>query len=381
MRPKLVACEKSINMSSDLNRPYTFDRVVRMVLGVVLLGALIYVINLLKNVLGPFVVAMFIAYLLDPLVNFIQFKLRVKYRAAAVIIAVTTVLSVITVVLVFLIPAFVQEMNKMVILIRQYVQSVDTGQILPETVESAIKDLIHETELITLLSVENIAIAIKRVLPGFWNLFSGSLQVLVGLIGALVILLYTIFILMDFQKLRDFLIDLVPGRYHTLVTGITNDLAGAMDLYFRSQGLIALIVGVLLAIGFKIIGLPMAIIIGLFIGALNIIPYLQILGIIPAMLLALLKAMETNQSFWHVALLVVIVLAVVQIIQETILTPKILGKAYGMNPALVLLSLSIWGSLMGLMGMLLALPLTAVIVSYYKRFALHRVPEKVAETE
>nr|WP_321450616.1 AI-2E family transporter [uncultured Carboxylicivirga sp.] len=368
-------------MSSDLNRPYTFDRVVRMVLGVVLLGALIYVINLLKNVLGPFVVAMFIAYLLDPLVNFIQFKLRVKYRAAAVIIAVTTVLSVITVVLVFLIPAFVQEMNKMVILIRQYVQGVDTGQILPETVESTIKDLIHETELITLLSVENIAIAIKRVLPGFWNLFSGSLQVLVGLVGVLVILLYTIFILMDFQKLRDFLIDLVPGRYHTLVTGITNDLAGAMDLYFRSQGLIALIVGVLLAVGFKIIGLPMAIIIGLFIGALNIIPYLQILGIIPAMLLALLKAMETNQSFWHVALLVVIVLAVVQIIQETILTPKILGKAYGMNPALVLLSLSIWGSLMGLIGMLLALPLTAVIVSYYKRFALHRVPEKVAETE
>ena len=124
---------------------------------------------------------------------------------------------------------------------------------------------------------------------------------------------------------------------------------------------IALIVGVLLAIGFKIIGLPMGIMMGLFIGALNISPYLQILGIIPAMLLALLKAMETNQSFWHVMMLVLIVMAVVQVIQETILTPRILGKAYGMNPAVVLLTLSVWGSVMGLLGMLLALPLTTLI--------------------
>ena len=360
-------------MASNVSRPYTFDRVVRMILGLLFFAGLLYVINLLKNVLAPFVIALFIAYLMDPLVNFIQNRLRVKFRAAAVLISVSLVLSLITVVLIYLVPAFVQEMNKMVILIKQYVQTVDAGQILPEEVEAAIKEVINETELISLLSFDNIALTIKKVLPGFWNLFSGSLQVLVGLIGMLVILLYTVFILMDFQKLRDFLIELVPGKYHTIVTHVVSDLAGAMDLYFRSQGLIALIVGILLSIGFKIIGLPMAIIMGLFIGALNIIPYLQIVGIIPAMLLALLKAMESKQSFWHVALWVIVVLALVQIIQETILTPRILGKAYGMNPAIVLLSLSIWGSLMGLIGMLLALPITALLVSYYKRFALHQV--------
>lgn len=342
-----------------------------MVLGALLFVGVLYAINHLKHVLGPFVIALFIAYLLDPFVGFIQNKLRVKYRGVSVIIAITIVVSIITVVLVYLVPTFIKEMNKMVMLIRQYLQSVGSLGILPGGMDTSIREMLREADLISHLSIENIADTLKKVMPGFWNLFSGSVQILAGFIGLLVIILYTIFILLDFKKMGDFWFGLVPEKYKDVVELVVDDLAGAMDLYFRSQGLIALIVGVLLAIGFKIIGLPMAILMGLFIGALNIIPYLQILGIIPAMLLALLKAMETQQSFWHVALLVILVLAIVQIIQETILTPRILGKAYGMNPAIVLLSLSIWGSMMGLMGMLLALPLTALIMSYYKRFGLN----------
>lgn len=367
-------------MQTDSHRPYTFDRVVRMVLGALLFVGVLYAINHLKHVLGPFVIALFIAYLLDPFVGFIQNKLRVKYRGVSVIIAITIVVSIITVVLVYLVPTFIKEMNKMVMLIRQYLQSVGSLGILPGGMDTSIREMLREADLISHLSIDNIADTLKKVMPGFWNLFSGSVQILAGFIGLLVIILYTIFILLDFKKMGDFWFGLVPEKYKDVVELVVDDLAGAMDLYFRSQGLIALIVGVLLAIGFKIIGLPMAILMGLFIGALNIIPYLQILGIIPAMLLALLKAMETQQSFWHVALLVILVLAIVQIIQETILTPRILGKAYGMNPAIVLLSLSIWGSMMGLMGMLLALPLTALIMSYYKRFGLnHESIHKLAD--
>jgi len=259
----------------------------------------------------------------------------------------------------------------MVKLIRIYLQTVDVKNALPFELESSLKELIRETNLISYLNIDNIFETLKKLLPGFWNLFSGSMRIVAGLVGLLVILLYTIFILLDFQKLGRLWLGMIPSQYRTVSTEVLDDLGHSMDLYFRSQGLIALIVGVLLAIGFKIIGLPMAIILGLFIGALNIVPYLQIVGIIPAMLLALLKAMESQESFWQIALLVLVVLAVVQLIQEVFLVPKIMGKAYGMNPAIVLLSLSIWGSLMGLIGMLLALPLTSVIASYYKRFVLH----------
>jgi predicted PurR-regulated permease PerM len=114
----------------------------------------------------------------------------------------------------------------------------------------------------------------------------------------------------------------------------------------------------------------MAISLGIFIGLLNIVPYLQIIGFVPAVILALLKAMETNSSFATILLLVFVVMAVVQIIQELILVPRIMGKAYNMNPAIILLSLSVWGSIMGILGMLLALPLTTLIISYYKLFVL-----------
>ncbi|MBI9060932.1 MAG: AI-2E family transporter [Marinilabiliaceae bacterium] len=359
-------------MQSNSSRPYTFDRVVRMILSTLIFVGVLYIINHLKHVLGPFVIAIFLAYLLNPVVTFIQKKIRVRHRGLAVIITVILVSSLVFFILWFLIPAFVQEMNKMAQLIKLYIQSVNYRDILPGESEQIIRDFIQESDIISYLNIENISKAAKKILPGFWNLFSGSVNLLIGFIGLLVIFLYTIFILLDFEKLGQSWPSMMPERYRLITVDIVEDLKTAMNTYFRSQGLIALIVGILLAVGFKIIGLPMAIITGLFIGALNIVPYLQIIGIIPALLLALLKAMETHESFWHIALLVMIVLAVVQIIQETVLTPRILGKAYGLNPAIVLLALSIWGSIMGLLGMLLALPLTTLIISYYKRFVLHQ---------
>jgi len=362
-------------------RPYTFDRVVRMLLTAFIFGAILYVVNLLKHVLGPFIIAVFIAYLLDPLVSFVQHKMKVKHRGLSVMLTVIFVSLCLSLILFFLVPTFIQEMNRMVQLIRVYLQSVNVQNVLPFEMEKSLKELIRETDLVTYLNIDNIYEALKKLLPGFWNLFSGSMQVVASLVGMLVVLLYTIFILMDFQKLGQLSLGLIPSQYREVASEVLDDLGNSMDLYFRSQGLIALIVGVLLAIGFKIIGLPMAIIIGLFIGALNIVPYLQLVGILPALLLALLKAMESQDSFWHIALLVLLVLAIVQIIQEVILVPRIMGKAYGMNPAIVLLALSIWGSLMGLIGMLLALPLTSVIASYYKRFVLHEAENNAIDPE
>ena len=144
-----------------------------------------------------------------------------------------------------------------------------------------------------------------------------------------------------------------------------------MNRYFRGQSLIALCVGVLLAIGFKIINFPLAITLGLFIGFLNLIPYLQTIGLIPMVLLALLRSAETGENFWVLFGLSLLVLIIVQAIQDLFLTPRIMGKAMGLNPAIILLSLSIWGTLLGFIGLIVALPLTTLCLSYYKRFILN----------
>jgi predicted PurR-regulated permease PerM len=82
------------------------------------------------------------------------------------------------------------------------------------------------------------------------------------------------------------------------------------------------------------------------------------------------KAADTGQSFWMIMLGALIVFAVVQIIQDTILTPKIMGHVTGLNPAIILLSLSIWGSLLGILGMVIALPMTSLLITYYQKYVI-----------
>ena len=104
------------------------------------------------------------------------------------------------------------------------------------------------------------------------------------------------------------------------------------------------------------------------------VPYLQLIALIPTILLALLKAADTGENFWWILFSALMVFTIVQTVQDAILTPKIMGKVTGLNPAIILLSLSIWGSLLGILGMIIALPLTTLLLSYYHKYVTD--PEK-----
>ena len=142
----------------------------------------------------------------------------------------------------------------------------------------------------------------------------------------------------------------------------------------------ALCVGILFSIGFLIIDFPLAIGLGLFIGVLNLVPYLQIIGFIPTVVLAILKAADTGGNFWLILAAALAVFAIVQAIQDGFIVPRVMGKITGLNPAIILLSLSVWGSLMGMLGMIIALPLTTLMLSYYQRFIINKEPIRRDET-
>ena len=145
-----------------------------------------------------------------------------------------------------------------------------------------------------------------------------------------------------------------------------------MNLDFRGQFLIASIVGILFSIGFLIIGLPMGVILGLFIGMLNMVPYLQLISLPITAILCIVCTASTGVNFWVIFWESMAVYVIVQCIQDLILTPKIMGKAMGMNPAIILLSLSIWGTLLGFMGLIIALPMTSLLLSYYNTYIVQR---------
>ena len=148
---------------------------------------------------------------------------------------------------------------------------------------------------------------------------SGAANVLTFITGLLVIMLYVVFLLIDYHNMAARWCDYLPPSMRDDVSGFVEEFIQATNRYFRSQALVACCVAVLFAIGFSIIGLPLAILMGIFIGLLNMVPYLQIVGTIPCLLLAGLKALEQGDNFLGARGLVLLVFGVVQLIQETVL--------------------------------------------------------------
>ena len=357
-------------MNSLFERPFTFDRVTRIVFSIVIIGVLLYLITVLRNALLPFLSAWLLAYMMQPFVKFFQYKLKLKSRILAIVAVIISASLIIGIAAALVVPSVAQEAERTLNLMRTHNPGEGHVPLIPASWIEYLENNVDINQLMELLSRENIQNAIKQLAPKVWNILSNTFSILFSITIIFVILLYFIFILLDYEKIANGWINLIPARIRPFAKGLADDVEQSMNRYFRGQSLIALCVGVLLSIGFKIVGFPLAVTLGLFIGVLNLIPYLQAIGLIPMVILSLLKSAETGQNFWIIFGSGLLILGIVQCIQDLYLTPRIMGKAMGLNPAIILLSLSIWGTLLGFIGLIIALPLTTLCLSYYKRFIL-----------
>ena len=357
-------------MNSLFERPFTFDRVTRIVFSIVIIGVLLYLITVLRNALLPFLIAWLLAYMMQPFVKFFQYKLKLKSRILAIVAVIISASLIIGIAAALVVPSVAQEAERTLNLMRTHNPGEGHVPLIPASWIEYLENNVDINQLMELLRRENIQNAIKQLAPKVWNILSNTFSILFSITIIFVILLYFIFILLDYEKIANGWINLIPARIRPFAKGLADDVEQSMNRYFRGQSLIALCVGILLSIGFKIVGFPLAVTLGLFIGVLNLIPYLQAIGLIPMVILSLLKSAETGQNFWIIFGSGLLILGIVQCIQDLYLTPRIMGKAMGLNPAIILLSLSIWGTLLGFIGLIIALPLTTLCLSYYKRFIL-----------
>ncbi len=346
----------------------TFDNFIRGVLSGTVIIAILYLLNRLSGVLLPFFIAWLIAYLTYPMVIFYQNRLRLRSRVLSILAVMLTLVVLGGIAFSFFVPPMIEECAKLKELIEIYLIEDRNHAAIPETVSEFIRKNIDFNWLQNNITTDNIVSAIQKLLPKVWTLLSTSYNIILAIFTLFIIILYLFFILLDYEQIANGWITLLPKKYQGMALRLTTDIKTSMNRYFRGQALVAFCVGILFSIGFLIIDFPLAIGLGLFIGLLNMVPYLQIIGFIPTILLALLKAADTGESFWWTLGLALVVFAVVQAIQDMILVPKIMGKITGLNPAIILLSLSIWGSLMGMLGMIIALPGTTLLLSYYQRY-------------
>ena len=325
----------------------------------------------LYGILLPFFVSFLLAWLLDPLVSFIQHKCRVKFRILSVAITLILFVGLMTLGVYLLIPAVEREVKKSAVAVEQYFETFDASRYLTDEQQAKVQETLDGLNLRSVLSYPEVRDGIKSFIPKIGGWITGGLSWLSELLVIFIGLLYLIFLLISFPSIRAHWRDYIPKKHLPAVSTIVHELSVNMNAYFRGQGLIALCVGILFAIGFTLTGMPMGFVMGLIIGVLNLVPYMQALGIPPCIILCLVQSAQTGQPVWLTLLLMAIVFIVVQTFQDMVLTPKIMGKVTGLGPAAILLSLSFWGALMGVVGMIIALPLTSLGISCYKHYVLH----------
>lgn len=425
----------------DSAKPYTFDRVVRMVLTTVGLVAVFALLRYLSDVLVPFAAAVVLAYFLNPLVTAIERRTH-KRRGFAVAFTLTglgivcfALLVLAALVSTYQINRFERVLSKLradlqpmsspvdgppeklgdsaptvpiagsqpaegpstlgltelaagwdafrrdagtlprsqrLSRLRAKVQGTAVGVVLEQAIEYVRTERFRE-QIVDLL---------RRVAVGGVKVINFAIQLLIGATVLLVILLYLIFLLLDYPAYREAWKAFLPPHYRDGVLDFLSEFDIVLRRYFRGQFVIAAAVGVLFAIGFSIIGLPMAVPFGLFIGVLNIVPYLQTVAVVPAVVLALFRSVETDSSLVLSVALVLLIFGIVQFIQDALITPRIMGKATGLSPIAILLGLFVWGKLLGFLGLLLAIPLTCLGIAYYRRLVLrHSEAETSLSTE
>ena len=350
----------------------TFDSFIRGAIGVLILVGIVMLLNRLSSVLVPFFLAWLIAYILFPLVKFFQYRCRMKYRIFGILSAFLVTGIVLTAVFWLMIPPMVEESLRVKDLLVAYVTNNETVSNIPRMIQEYVHEHLTVDEIQAIVTQQGFMEGIKATLPRLWDFITQSISVVSSVLTLTMVALYTFLILLDYEDINRGWPNLLPVRYRSFAKQVVSDVEVSMNKYFRGQALVALCVGILFSIGFLIIDFPIAVGLGMFIGLLNMVPYLQLIGFVPAILLAIVKAADTGQNFWMIMLLVLIVFAVVQIIQDTFLTPKIMGHVTGLHSAIILLSLSIWGSLLGILGMIIALPLTTLSINYYQKFVIRK---------
>lgn len=357
-----------------LKAPITFDRFIRGCMLLAVIAIIVFTLRYLSTVLIPFFIAWAVAWMLIPIVKFFQYKLRLRFRLPCVLLTLCLTTTLVLALAAVTAPIFIEGFLQLKDAILDFLTPGQQTH-LPPWLQRVIHDLSGNIDLPGILQQEDIINALKSTVPKAWDMLISTANLAIGIASSLFAILYLIFILQDYERFSTGWVHFVPRSRRPFFVTLVEDVAHGMRGYMRGQALIALSNTIMFTLGFYLIGLKMWLGMGLFVGIISFIPYIQVVGFVPAAILALLQMVETGRPFWITMLLVLLVYSVVQVIQDAIVTPRVMGKIMGLSPAIILLSLSIWGSLAGIVGLIIALPLTTIIITYYRRYIIGKYPD------
>lgn len=323
---------------------------------------------LLSPILTPFILGALLAYLGDPIADKIE-RLGRSRTFAVIIVFIGFFVGLIFIILVLL-PALAEQINRLTDRLPEYVLWLKdkTGPTLQKLFAIDLSDL--NLDRIKKIISENFAHA-SGVAQSFLGSLSGSIGSVITFITYLFLTpVVTFYLLRDWDLLISKIDELIPVQYRAITHELMRRCDYVLGGFMRGQFLVMLGLGILYSLGLSLLGLDLAIVIGMISGMVSFVPYL---GLIVGMVMAGIMALVQFQDWAHV-LGVCAVFSVAQTIESTVLTPKFVGERTGLHPVAVLFSVLAGGQLFGFMGILLALPVTAIInvfLSYFKEHYLN----------
>lgn len=338
-----------------------------------LLGAialLILSVYFLSKVLIPFALGAIIAYLCEPLVTrLIRSGLS---RNKAAIIVFTSLIIVICVICLLLVPMIQQQIDVLSVLIPRGITMLQERTIPWLASQFGIQETLNATAAKKIIT-ENV---VKTGTVATWfmqTVLSSGKAVFETLLYAVITPIVTFYFLRDGDVAIENLQEVVPPKNRRTFTRLLNECSSVLNAFFRGQLLVMLCVGVFYSIALSIVGLETGVLIGVIVGVVSIVPYLgMIIGIAIASIAALIQFGTFTSLLWIWA-----IFAVGHSIENMVLTPILIGDRIGLHPVLVIFTILAGGQLFGFIGVLLALPFTAVamvLVKYgYQRYVNSRV--------
>ncbi|WP_245683847.1 AI-2E family transporter [Vulcanibacillus modesticaldus] len=322
-----------------------------------------FFIVFLKTLLLPFFIAIIISYLLHPIVTMLHNK------------GIPRSLAVLIIYFIFFGSLAIISFNIFPLLVAQI---KDLGEQLPDIIGKLDRwlDGIRHDHLNPLPdsfqegidnSLENLE---KRISESFSNITTWISNTIEVIITIFLVPFVAFYILKDYQILEKTIITLVPKRKRKEMIRLARDIDDALGNYIRGQLIVCMIIGVLAYIGYLFVGLPYALLLALIVGITNIIPYLgPFIGATPAVLVALSVS-------WQLAIKIVIVNLIVQIIEGNVVSPQVVGRRLHIHPLFIILSLLIGGQLAGIAGLILAVPVFAIIKVIIQHIGIYYLNRK-----
>lgn len=343
---------------------------------VFLVAVFLYLFSATTTVFAQLFIAFVLAYILNPMVEFLECR-GVK-RAYGIMIVFCLASLVCGGFAFFILVSISGEFSSVQLNLPGYAQHM--YEIMPLALKGYLD--IETTEKLYLRLNEllqqfrsTVPDLVRPLLSFLQRAFSSTVSVLLAMIGYLIIPVYLFYLIFDLPKLKTFIESFVPLRFQHVYARKMSEIDAILSGFIRGQLSVCAILAVLYSIGLYFIGIDMAVAIGMLAGATFIIPYVgTIIGILLSVVMALLKFNDLLHP-----LLCIGWFSFVQLLEGTIITPKIVGDTVGLHPLVAILSLLIGGQLFGITGILLAVPATAVaqvflhsLAEYYRSSEFYR---------